>query len=73
VGELVLAIKLGTPLTTPCTARHHPDLTLHEFMEATMSGTKLANERAPQTPSAATADLKLEVVVLALHMEGTPR
>jgi catechol 2,3-dioxygenase-like lactoylglutathione lyase family enzyme len=29
-----------------------------------MSGTKIANERAPQTPTAATVDLKLEVVVL---------
>src|SRR5687767_14448061 len=40
---------------------HHSS---NENMEVTMSSTQTMNEQAPQTPTAATVDLKVEVVVL---------
>ena len=82
VGELVLAIKLGTPLKTLADVIHPfpafnrvlgeslDELAAkalqreHHTTEVTMSSTQTSNEHATQIPTAATVDLKLEVVVI---------
>ena len=79
VGELVLAIKLGTPLKTLADVIHpFPAFnrmlgaSLEELAakvasqntEVTMSSTQTSNESATQIPTTATVDLKLEVVAI---------
>ena len=85
LGELVLAIKLGTPLKTLADVIHpfpafnrvlgeslaelaakalQADAMHAPPTEVTMSSTQMSNEHATQIPSAATVDLKLEVVVI---------
>ena len=44
--------------------RRDPDDTHHENSEVTMSSTQTSKEQAPKIPTAATVDLKLEVVIL---------
>ena len=77
LGELVLAIKLGTPLNTLADVIHpFPafNRVLGESLgelaakaaarEVTMSSTQTSNEHATQIPNAGIVDMKLEVVVI---------